>query len=550
MLYEDSLNNAVNPANNKFSSFSKAADRIDGVVSPEIMPRFKIKNESKIFTIGSCFARNIKSHLAMLGFDIPMHRLKIPVSEWANLPSGILNRYDPPSIYQTLQWTADIYLSDNKCADFDNCGRFLYEVGNDKVIDLALGGFVPVSKERFLERRQSIYEIFSEVFSSDVVTITLGLTETWFDTFNNQYIHAAPTTKDLLKNKDSGRFLFRVLSYGECFNYVDKAVRLIKQFNENVKILITTSPVPLARTFSKLDVIVANMWSKSTLNAVCAELYSKYEFVDYFPSYESVMLTKSWEIWRDDRIHVNDEFVATIVKRLLKSHFEMTDVGREDLQSAYSFSRNGDFQKAREIIEPLALETDDVQTVLFYARVLNSLALHKEAVEALSRVETECRSSGEYYFELANAFDGLSIRDKALSNYTRCLELDGNNQLYQMRHLNYLYRNGMFVEIFDCTGEYLKNRVRVPWVYDYRATAKYRMSQIKEALAILEEGIEQNPASPSLRYKYSRILFESGDYINALKQAEIATELNPLRRDFHDLKNKIIESLEISDCHD
>jgi tetratricopeptide (TPR) repeat protein len=108
----------------------------------------------------------------------------------------------------------------------------------------------------------------------------------------------------------------------------------------------------------------------------------------------------------------------------------------------------------------------------------------------------------------------------------------------------------MFGEIFDRTGEYLKRGVRVPWVYAYRATAKYRMNQIEDALTILEEGIEQKPDSPSLRYKYSCILFESKDYRSALKQAEIATELNPLRQDFHDLKNKIVESLNVSDCHD
>jgi hypothetical protein len=50
------------------------ANRVEPECWPVITPRFKISRNSRVFTIGSCFARNIEYHLAQLGLDVPVHR--------------------------------------------------------------------------------------------------------------------------------------------------------------------------------------------------------------------------------------------------------------------------------------------------------------------------------------------------------------------------------------------------------------------------------------------------------------------------------------------
>ena len=85
--------------------------------------------------------------------------------------------------------------------------------------------------------------------------------------------------------------------------------------NKNVKILITTSPVPLSRTFTTDDVIIANS-SKSVLRAVAGEIAAANVAMDYFPSYESVSGTKNWQIRGEDLLHVSDAFVGKVVSRL------------------------------------------------------------------------------------------------------------------------------------------------------------------------------------------------------------------------------------------
>jgi hypothetical protein len=86
------------------------------------------------------------------------------------------------------------------------------------------------------------------------------------------------------------------------------------------RVLITTSPVFIARTFTGDDVIVANTHSKSVLRAVAGELSEKYEGVDYFPSFEIAMLTRRPEVWEDDLTHVQPNFIARIMQHVTNAY--------------------------------------------------------------------------------------------------------------------------------------------------------------------------------------------------------------------------------------
>jgi GSCFA family len=80
--------------------------RLEPFYRPALSPRFRLKPRSSIFTIGSCFARNIEEHLAPLGFDVPMAAFGVPEQEWPARPfarrAGILNKYTPPSMLQEV----------------------------------------------------------------------------------------------------------------------------------------------------------------------------------------------------------------------------------------------------------------------------------------------------------------------------------------------------------------------------------------------------------------------------------------------------------------
>ena len=186
--------------------------------------------------------------------------------------------------------------------------------------------------ERALARREEgSFQLFKHAFTADVVIITLGLIECWWDNERNRYVHPMPPIKELGRKNE--RFVFRQLHFQEAYDYIAKTIELVKERGrKDARILITTSPVPLNATFTDQDVLLANTYSKSMLRTVAGEIYRAYPHVDYFPSYESVTLTRTPNVWNKDLIHVSDAFVGKIVDNLLRAYLPdsaPTDAGRK-----------------------------------------------------------------------------------------------------------------------------------------------------------------------------------------------------------------------------
>lgn len=79
--------------------------RLDGLVSVTLKPKFQFSSSDKIFTIGSCFAREIEKYMSNLGFDLPALQVEIPESERvSNTANDILNKYSVHSMENELHW--------------------------------------------------------------------------------------------------------------------------------------------------------------------------------------------------------------------------------------------------------------------------------------------------------------------------------------------------------------------------------------------------------------------------------------------------------------
>lgn len=77
----------------------------DGLILPELKPRFSLDLGAgkSVFTIGSCFARNIEEELAKLGVTLPTLGFSVPESEWQwPRRNGILNEFNPGTIAQRI----------------------------------------------------------------------------------------------------------------------------------------------------------------------------------------------------------------------------------------------------------------------------------------------------------------------------------------------------------------------------------------------------------------------------------------------------------------
>jgi hypothetical protein len=282
-----------------------ACDRIyQGIVIPHWQPSFQMFPEAKVFAIGSCFARSIETELLNLGVQVTSTGPDSELMEIrSNLQLGLLNKYTPVSIHQELAWAAGI-------TAFPEQGYIEHQ---GKYLDPYLREQTPRGDLAFMQsRRSALQQYFAQAFEADLVIVTLGLTETWYDRTTKLALTEAPSPR-LIKQHPK-RFGLKFLLYQDCIALLKSICTLLQEYGKpNLKIVFTLSPVALQRTFTGQDVIVANMMSKSTLRSAIGELAARVDGVDYFPSYEAAMLSDPLMVWQADRRNVTDLIVAHIM---------------------------------------------------------------------------------------------------------------------------------------------------------------------------------------------------------------------------------------------
>lgn len=298
---------------NRYAVWRRAVS--DGRLAPEYWPRlspdFQINFDDQVFTIGSCFVREIENHLRNTGIRVLTNAaMELNDAFDADSKGGTwLNKFTPPSMYQEVEWGFRVQ-QDGGVVTPENTAKFFYVNADGLVLDQGLNSTQVTNFEFALQRRQKFYDlVYSKAMECDVVIFTLGYIESWLDTETGVYPSRAPGHP---KDYDGSRYKFKQLTFSECYEFMRKTIELFNS-KKPKKFLITVSPIPLQRTFSSDDVLVANSYSKSVLRAVCGQIATEFDNVDYFPSFENATLSARDSVWADDQMHVASDFVKKIV---------------------------------------------------------------------------------------------------------------------------------------------------------------------------------------------------------------------------------------------
>lgn len=282
-----------------------------------VTPRFRLSATDRVFTIGSCFARNVEAALMAKGVHLLTSALDIDPStiapgqldNTAASVRAVLNKYSTSAIRSELERAFGQHESD-----------VFIEVQDGLYVDPHLALLRPMPKAELSAIRAKVDTIIRSVRSANVVFITLGLTETWFDNKTQCYLNSAPPPT--LLAHDRGRFAFENSPVTRAIDDMQAVVELLRAQSEEVKIIVTVSPVPMNTTFTGDDVVIANTYSKSVLRVTAQHLRERYDFVDYFPSYEMVMSSPRSIAWAGDQLHVKPGMVGAIVEHFLGSFFD------------------------------------------------------------------------------------------------------------------------------------------------------------------------------------------------------------------------------------
>lgn len=302
-----------------------ARDRIlNKVVVPQGLQTFTCSPDDTFFAIGSCFARNVEERLELAGANVLSRKMDVTdLGATGGRALGLFNKYTPFSILQELQFAAgerefpqEAYLPAGSDLFYD--AQLRVNSGNATIETLQM-------------RRKEINAAFAQAFHADVLVLTLGLIEAWFDTACGLYLNEMPAPRLIMKEPD--RFEFRTLSIDDCRVALRDILALLDHHSKpDQKVIITVSPVALARTFSEHDVIVANMTSKTTLRVAAMEFASAHDSIDYYPSYEAVLHSAPVLAWQDDRLHASDFIVGHIIDTFLKRYGMKTEDGANDAE--------------------------------------------------------------------------------------------------------------------------------------------------------------------------------------------------------------------------
>ncbi|SHL71509.1 GSCFA family protein [Roseovarius marisflavi] len=295
-------------------------ERLYPLVSPSVSPTFSIGKTDSVFAIGSCFARNLEGALHRAGMNVLSRQIDLgTIGQNVGAASNFLNKYNASSILNDLRWALD--------RDSFPGEDIIYPVSDEVYCDPQLGLIrLPYPLADIMDMRARYLDAMAQVITADVVIITLGYVETWYDKELDLYLNIAPPPRLCAKFPD--RFEFRVLGFEDVRQALEDIYVLLKKHREKpLKMLLTVSPVPLVSTFRDVDVLVANTYSKSVQRAAAETFVAGKPDVDYFPSYEFVTLSNPEICWaRGDYRHVSPDVVARIMSNVLVNYAPDFDV--------------------------------------------------------------------------------------------------------------------------------------------------------------------------------------------------------------------------------
>jgi hypothetical protein len=297
-----------------------------------------------------------------------------------------------------------------------------------------------------------------------------------------------------------GRFVFRQLGLEDCLQYMRATLALLRSLGKPEKrFLVTVSPVPMWRTFRAEDVLIANTYSKSLLRTVAGCLVNESADVDYFPSYESVMLSQRDQVWDDDQLHVTNEFVGKVVRRLIGTYLRgSVALGMVAAQGELGAGRAADALAILDGLDP-ARAIDDFERkhlhwvsvrVLMALRRHDAIAGHLDALADLGSLDLLASR------ELASAWEAIDQPERALA---------------AIEHLP--------LADYDPAG--IRRR---------RARLLHKLLRLPEALAEYRVLADLSPTQVDLQLAVARLAFKLDDLDLAEASFRAACELAPANR--------------------
>lgn len=302
------------PLNSKWGEFMRSRK-----ITIRKAPR--LKRNASIFTIGSCFAEEIRKALTGYGVQMLPEYEKVAVDHDKfvidTLPGRPhMNFYNSATILQEFMRSAGeiSYAEDDFWEVRDSIWKSGGKIYQDPYKRLTFGRSPGDLRNAI---RMINEKIDFGIRNASAFVITYGMSEV----FVNPESGFVVSQKPLYGGGGGADTQMKILSVEENKENILKTIEIIRRFNKGAVVFASVSPVALERTFSGQDIYVANKAGKSKLRAALDEISESDKGFIYFPSYEMVESLGEAAFEADGR-HVRPDVVRSIIGAFMKAYME------------------------------------------------------------------------------------------------------------------------------------------------------------------------------------------------------------------------------------
>lgn len=292
--------------------------------------KFLIDYNSKIISLGSCFAENIGEKLNYFKFRNITN------------PFGII--FNPISIEKLVERAVMKNYFTEKDLFYHNERWHCFEIHSDLSNN---------SQPEFLEKLNKLLEEFIlQIQSSTIFIITYGTSWIYRNLNDNKVVancHKMP----------QNQFTKELLSVENILKSIQNTIFLIQSVNSNAQFIFTISPVRHIK-----DGFFENNVSKAHLFSAIFESV-KNENVSYFPSYEILMdELRDYRFYKNDMLHPSETAIAYIWDKFKNSFINPT-----------VFSTINDVEVIQKGLEHKAFNPDSESHQLFLSQLQSKINL-------------------------------------------------------------------------------------------------------------------------------------------------------------------------------
>jgi len=243
----------------------------------------EISYRDNLMFIGSCFSENIGNYFAEYKFRTDINPFGILFN-----PSSIANAIER-LITGTPYAEKELFFHNGLWNSFDHHGSFSHS-----------------------DKNECLQNINQQLENS---ADSLKHTTILFVTFGTAWVYKRKDNGKIVANchkMPENTFVREKLSVEEIVENYSELFSRLKEFNPRIKVIFTVSPIR-----HKKDGLHENQLSKSTLLLAINELQQKFDFANYFPSYEILMDDlRDYRFYGEDLVHPSAEAIKYIQEKI------------------------------------------------------------------------------------------------------------------------------------------------------------------------------------------------------------------------------------------